>query len=724
MTREDARADINARPLTDFYPLTPSRERGKYVCPICGSGTGQHSTGALSIDPRTKRVNCFAGNCFASGTYTSQDTLGALRILWQCEEHEAIARAGYTIDHQTPAPARPAPSAPAQKPTQPATDYTAQYQQWHEALTQAPAVLEEIATWGIDRATVDRFMLGLAPQRMDGEEVQCLIIPRSRTAYTARRFPRNCNGQRYASGGSRSDLFNAKALENNNGMPIVLVEGEIDALASFKHYPHVIALGSVTNAHRAAQSAREHNPQAAYIIALDNDEPGRTAQQQIAAAFTEYGIRHISADTAHLFGGAKDPGEADTKIYAERLTELVNRAATLQQTPAPDAPQQPPTPAAQAQADRFDSFLQAIQTDRFKPLPCGIGNLDAALNGGFIRQSVVLLGAAPGMGKTALITQICEGFAADGQDVLYVNLEMSDAVMYARSLSRIAAASSGAHIGFADILRMYDMDAGRRDVVLDAISEYRERIAPHMRYTGGAQTHLQAILATMRSETARLGHAPIVCIDYLQLLTGGAKDDPATVIKSAMQELKQWTNDNNSIVFVITATNREAMKTGEAGLNSGRDSSNIEYGADLHLGMEYAAISDTIKPRTNADGSLKLTRTKGLSGDDIRAIKRAYAEAARRNVGLPVEEWPAADQPTVEAYNRYCTRIAIRVNKNRYGSGGESAILHFNGAAMRFDNAQFDASMIAKVEEASKSAAEASTPPGATLAEKPSRRKT
>jgi len=104
MKREDARKDINGRPLTDFISLERSAKAGRnmYKCPVCGSGTGRNGTGALHIYPDSRRVFCYAGGCFSD---KGEDTLGALRIIWQCEETEALERAGYSLEYEAPAPA-------------------------------------------------------------------------------------------------------------------------------------------------------------------------------------------------------------------------------------------------------------------------------------------------------------------------------------------------------------------------------------------------------------------------------------------------------------------------------------------------------------------------------------------------------------------------------------------------------------------------------------------
>ena len=70
-----ARAALNRLDLDRVYPIRKARY-GAYVCPICGSGTGRHRTGALTLYRDSHRVRCYAGDCFGP---MGEDTLGALR---------------------------------------------------------------------------------------------------------------------------------------------------------------------------------------------------------------------------------------------------------------------------------------------------------------------------------------------------------------------------------------------------------------------------------------------------------------------------------------------------------------------------------------------------------------------------------------------------------------------------------------------------------------------
>ena len=328
----------------------------------------------------------------------------------------------------------------------------------------------------------------------------------------------------------------------------------------------------------------------------------------------------------------------------------------------PPAPQELTAQPGDYGPGAVDAFLEAVQGERYKPIPTGFSAVDEALGGGVMRQTLLVLGAAPGMGKTALAAQIGEALAKTGAaDVLYINLEMSREQLLARSLSRIAW-KQGVDISAVKVLRGYTWTATEREAIERAAAEYKATIAPRMVYNPGADTtDLDAVMGKIQAEQQRLGRAPVVVLDYLQLLTGRGErreEDAAATIKRAVQRLKEYAIRENTVVLVITANNRASMSTGESGLNSGRDTSNIEYGADVHLGIEYAALDPL-------DGKKKKDIT------ELRAIKRRY--------------WANPGDPQALAdYNDYCTRYAVKVNKNRHGPEGKTALLQFDGARALF----------------------------------------
>lgn len=83
------------------------------------------------------------------------------------------------------------------------------------------------------------------------------------------------------------------------------------------------------------------------------------------------------------------------------------------------------TPSRKA-ADIADKIMELSEIDvdadvRYKT---GIGELDRVLGGGLVKGSIVLLGGAPGIGKSTLLLQICQ-YIGESYSILYISGEES-----------------------------------------------------------------------------------------------------------------------------------------------------------------------------------------------------------------------------------------------------------------------------------------------------------
>ena len=74
--------------------------------------------------------------------------------------------------------------------------------------------------------------------------------------------------------------------------------------------------------------------------------------------------------------------------------------------------------------------VAAIEHDR---LGTGIGELDNVLGGGIVPGSLVLIGGAPGIGKSTLTTMVLANLCAAGRRTLYVSAEESAAQIRLRA---------------------------------------------------------------------------------------------------------------------------------------------------------------------------------------------------------------------------------------------------------------------------------------------------
>jgi DNA repair protein RadA/Sms len=77
--------------------------------------------------------------------------------------------------------------------------------------------------------------------------------------------------------------------------------------------------------------------------------------------------------------------------------------------------------------------LRDVQADDHRRLKTGIGELDNVLGGGIVPGSLVLLGGAPGIGKSTLTTMVLANLSALGRRTLYVSAEESAAQIRLRA---------------------------------------------------------------------------------------------------------------------------------------------------------------------------------------------------------------------------------------------------------------------------------------------------
>lgn len=694
MNREQIRNQINGRPLTDFVALERPRgaARDMYVCPVCraGSGNNGNKTAGLKLYRDTNRVICFPGHCF---TEKGEDTTGALRIIWECDETEVFRRAGYSLDDS----AEPQPKHKEhtehkeQQEHKPAADYTAFYQEAHEALLNSPEALEYLHGRGITDDSIQRFNLGYSAAwkhsaTLENEKkynktfpgTKRIIIPRTKRTYTARRIdkPQNATEANYIKQiqGTQKDLFNLEALEA--GETPFIVEGELDAISLLQAgAASVVGIGSTVNAAEGGPllEAMKKHPEKVYIIALDNDppkedgtKPGEEAQKELVQAMQKAGLYAMPIEPDIMYLGAKDGNEAFLKHPDELKALIAAFEDSAQQLKAMYEEEQREELEKRTGTGMTDSFLQTIKSRDFEPIPTGIKDIDRATAGGFTRKTLVLISGAPGLGKTALAQAITENIAQAGRDVLFINLEMDRNQLLARSFARIAWTEARGDLSPLEVLRGYSWTEEQEAHVMNAKRVYDRDIAPRFVYNpDGVTNDINSIFQAMEAETTRIKAQgrpePIICIDYLQLIDSGA-GDAVQGLKETIYRLKAFAKEHNTVVIAISATNRAANKAGTVDLESGRDTSAVEYSGDMMLGLSYAAIEDRRKVTyefTDEDG-IRKPETKECDLEFMRRIRR---EAYDRGENPPA----------------VCNEVSLKVLKNRFGEPERRAKLIFDG---------------------------------------------
>lgn len=308
------------------------------------------------------------------------------------------------------------------------------------------------------------------------------------------------------------------------------------------------------------------------IICLDNTAEGRKRSTELLSSIQEI---HTKCITWNLCGKYQTPKEAAAADPAQFEKEI---QAALKAAEAARIP------------DDLDAFLDRIQTKSFKPYRTGLAFLDRLLGGGIIQQTLTLLLAAPGTGKTTLCQQIAERIAAAGNPVIFLNLEMSQDQMLAKAISARLAAK-GIYMDATKILQGYTWTDSERKAVAAEIDEYRQSVYKQLQYTpAGVPNDLDKVTEIINEagEAAKAAGkpAPAVILDYLHLLNS-KNYEKQDLLQEAVKRLKDYAITYNTFVIAIVAANRESMKKGQLSMTSARDSSALEYTADYFITLNY-----------------------------------------------------------------------------------------------------------------------------------------
>ena len=229
----------------------------------------------------------------------------------------------------------------------------------------------------------------------------------------------------------------------------------------------------------------------------------------------------------------------------------------------------------------YDQFLEerasiADPTADIAPVLTGFNDLDELL-GGLQRSDMLILGARPGLGKSALAVNVSINAARQGSTVGIFSLEMSREQLALRILAGDAEVD-------AHRLRLGLYTEAEEQRIIDSIGNLSE--LPVFI----DDTPFQGI-PEMRSKSRRLSLSPdgldLLIVDYLQLVQGQAR---ARGGENRVQEISEISRSLKGIardlrVPIITCSQLSRLVEGRPGhrplLSDLRDSGSIEQDADI-----------------------------------------------------------------------------------------------------------------------------------------------
>lgn len=502
---------------------------------------------------------------------------------------------------------------PAADPTaKPARVFSGYYILSMQRLKDSPEARAYLQRRGISMETAARYALGydpawISPTVTDKLEAEGnswrpagtprLIIPSGNTHYVARDIRTDADipeaGKKYVKMNEGSpEIFGLYLAMHSNAENIFITEGAFDALSIIEAGQLAIALNSTSNADKLLKTFEAEPMQATFIICLDSDAAGRKTSAKLQDGLRRLNISCIEAD---INGAYKDPNEHLTADRAGFEAAIERAIAST--------------------AARPDSAINYIENGGFTAdierrraigkKPTGFANLDAKIGGG-LRPGLFLLGAISSLGKTTFCSQLADGVAAAGNEVIYFSLEQSRLEMIAKCLARETAkidmgrAATGGQI----------MDGYKADIIMQASRNYAAAVGDRISIIeAGMNTDAQFIADYVRNYHKRTGARPVVIIDYLQALcpeeqANGRTQDTRQSVEANLRQLVLLKRELDLTIIAIVSLNRNNYLQ-PFDFESIKETGLAEYSADVVWGLQLQCFDD---PIFSGDGKIKEKR--------------------------------------------------------------------------------------------------------------------
>ena len=220
-----------------------------------------------------------------------------------------------------------------------------------------------------------------------------------------------------------------------------------------------------------------------------------------------------------------------------------------------------------------------------KPLYLGFDKLDGLL-GGLEGGDMIVIGARPAVGKSALVTQITSNLAKQGKRIGFYNLEMQNKQVY----ERFVVSESG--IGLTRLRRAIKF-LGDEEERFNKANETLEKAENIVITSGGAKS-----VSDIRSESRHMDY-DIIIIDYMQLLKAETtyRGNRAAEVGEISRAIKNLAMELNIPIIALSQLNRvsEMKETKEPTMAELREAGNIEQDASVIMLMWNLDANDKTK---------------------------------------------------------------------------------------------------------------------------------
>jgi len=538
-------------------------------------------------------------------------------------------------------------------------DHSINFQKWHTNLLEVNTDIQTAdghnkalhyltSTRKISLNILKKYSIGYDQKACGGNGG--IIIPTSKYSFITGQLVHNAKYPKYtASKGTRHHLGFDNVFKTESTInPCFIVEGELDMLTIESCAYPCLALGGTQFIQSFVKKLYAYTgklkPIRPLILALDNDDAGKKATEQLTNLLNTHSIPYLV--TNGLYGDYKDANEAYCHINLEdaennneqdtfisRLGKFYQLAQSL--------------PNAQNMAyETFTQNYNALHCPAINILKSkingqviesvyktGFENLDIMLGGG-LRTGLYCLGGMPSTGKTSFALQMADSLAKNGQAVLFFTVEMSAESLIAKSISRLTRDNEQS--GNAEAVSTYALYDQTRTNEQTANIAYALELYKDIGYNlhfiecFDASWTAQKISTETNNYIMLSGKKPIVIIDYLQII-------PPSHIGKSMKDnvdntakiFKQLASKSDIAIIVLSNMNRDSYgdKTIQQEINEARKIHPRQVELSLIKQRSYSAINRAIYTFTGMHNHFAEIESQNTHNNKIKAYMSSFKES-------------------------------------------------------------------------------------------------
>ena len=251
-----------------------------------------------------------------------------------------------------------------------------------------------------------------------------------------------------------------------------------------------------------------------------------------------------------------------------------------------------------------DYFANQLKNDiaslkNYATRKTGFDNIDDQQ---FFSPGLYVIGATPAAGKTTFCWQLLEQLAERGEDCIYCSYEMSGLELFTKTAARkLFLKDKTNSLTAADIRR------GSWSNQLDCVINEVANSQSNLQIMELQDENIDELLCRLKSHCSDKAKAPVICLDYLQIVPS-SKESTKLGVDDSVRKLKKFQRDTNTTFIVISSFNR-ANYTQSVSFESFKESGNIEYTADVVWALQLY-ILNSINPGNIADSRKKIDEAK------------------------------------------------------------------------------------------------------------------